>query len=165
MHRLAWLVLFLCLAVAAAYIVTTTVALPDQVASHFGPGNAANGFMTRDGYLVFMLFFTLVLPLFLAAMVGLLPRMRPNSIKLPNREHWLDPMRREGTLNSLSAYGAWLGIMIAVFTAAVHYVLLVANASSPPRLPADLFWMLLVGFLVAMAVWIGALYLRFRIVR
>ena len=97
MHRLAWLVLFLCLAVAAAYIVTTSVALPDQVASHFGPGNAANGFMTRDGYLVFMLFFTLVLPLFLAAMVGLLPRMRPNSINLPNREHWLDPMRREGT--------------------------------------------------------------------
>ena len=165
MHRLAWLVLFLCLAVAAAYIVTTSVALPDQVASHFGPGNAANGFMTRDGYLVFMLFFTLVLPLFLAAMVGLLPRMRPNSIKLPNREHWLDPMRREGTLTSLSAYGAWLGIMIAIFTAAVHYVLLVANASSPPRLPADLFWTLLVGFLVAMAVWIGALYLRFRIVR
>jgi ABC-type transport system involved in multi-copper enzyme maturation permease subunit len=118
--------------------------------------------MTRQGYLVFMLFFALVLPLFLAAMVGLLPRMRPNTINLPNREHWLDPVRREGTLNALSAYGAWLGIMIAIFTAALHYVLLVANTSSPPRLPGDLFWMLLVGFLVAIAVWIGALYMRFR---
>src|SRR5438445_13158592 len=139
MHRLAWLVLFLCLAVAAACIVTTSVALPDQVASHFGPGNAANGFMTRDGYLVFMLFFTLVLPLFLAAMVGLLPRMRPNSINLPNREHWLDPMRREGTLISLSSYGAWLGIMIAIFTSTVHHVLSFAKASSPQRLPSLLF--------------------------
>ena len=62
--------------VASSYIVATTGALPDNVASHFGPGNAANGFMTRDGYLVFMLFFALVLPLFLAAMIGLLPRMR-----------------------------------------------------------------------------------------
>jgi hypothetical protein len=52
--------------------------------------------------------------------------------------------------------------LIVLFTAAVHYVLLVANASSPPHLPADLFWMLLVGFLVAIAVWTGALYLRFR---
>jgi len=162
MHRLAWLVFVLCLAVAAIYIVATTGALPDKVASHFGPGNAPNGFMTRDGYLVFMLFFALVLPLFLAAMVGLLPRMRPNSINLPNREHWLEATRRDATLNALSAYGAWLGILIVLFTAALHYVLLVANASSPPHLPADLFWMLLVGFLVAIAVWIGALYRRFR---
>ena len=162
MHRLAWLVLVVCLGGASMYIVATTGALPDNVASHFGPGNAANGFMTRDGYLVFMLFFALVLPLFLAAVIGLLPRMVPNSINLPNREYWLDPKRREATLNALSAHGAWLGSMVALFTAALHYVLLVANASSPPRLPADLFGMLIVGFLILIALWIGALYLRFR---
>ncbi len=162
MDRLAWLVLVLCLAGASMYIVATTGALPDNVASHFGPGNAANGFMTRDGYLVFMLFFALALPLFLAAVIGLLPRMLPNSINLPNREYWLDPKRRETTLNALSAQGAWLGSMVALFTAALHYVLLVANASSPPHLPGDLFGPLMIGFVILMALWIGALYLRFR---
>jgi len=162
MHRLAWLIFVLCLAVAAGFIVTTTGALPANVASHFDAGNAANGFMTRGNYLLFMLFFALGLPIFLAATIGLLPRMRPQSLNIPNREHWLDPKRRDATLSMLSAQGAWFGSIVALFIAGLHYVLLVANASSPPRLPADLFWTLVIVFVVAMTLWIGALYLRFR---
>jgi uncharacterized membrane protein len=162
MHRLAWLVFMLCLSIAAIFIVATTGELPDHVASHFGPGNTANGFMTRGGYLVFMLAFALVLPIFVAAMVGLLPRVRTNSINIPHRAHWLEPKRREATLNALSAHGAWLGSLIALFIVAIHYVVLVANRISPPRLPADLFRILLIAFLVGIALWIGTLFLRFR---
>ena len=162
MQRLAWLVFALCLAAATTYIVITTGALPDKVASHFGPGNAPNAFMTRGGYLMFMLAFAVVLPIFIAAMIGLLPRARPDSINVPHKSYWLDPKRREETLNALAAHGAWLGSMIALFIAALHYVLLVANASSPPHLPADLFLMLLGGFVAGVLLWAGALYLRFR---
>jgi hypothetical protein len=165
MHRLAWLSFVLCLAAAATFIVATVSALPEQVASHFGVSNAPNGFMTRDGYLTFMLFLALALPVFLAAMIGLLPRLLPNLVNLPNRDYWLDPSRRDATLNALSAHGAWLGCLSALFVAAIHYVLLVANASSPPHLPGDLFRLLLTGFLVAIALWIGTLYLRFRMIR
>ena len=165
MHRFAWLFLVLCLAAAAMFIVATVPALPPRVASHFGISNAANGFMTRGDYLTFMLSFALAFPLFLAAVIGLVPRMLPNMINLPNRDYWLDPKRRDATLDALSAHGAWLGSLAALFAAAIHYVLLVANQSSPPYLPADLFRMLLVGFLVAIALWIATLYLRFRIVR
>lgn len=162
MHRLAWLFFLLCLAASATFIVATTPALPEHVASHFGYGNAANGFMTRDGYLIFMLAFAVVLPLFLAAMIGLLPRMWPNAVNVPHRDYWLDPRRREATLNALAAHGAWLGSLITLFIAAIHHVLLVANATSPPQLPADLFGMLLIGFVVGIALWIGTLLLRFR---
>ena len=162
MHRVAWLFFVLCLSAAATYIVTTTSALPERVASHFGPGNAANAFMTRDGYLMFMLAFAVVLPAFAAAMIGLLPRMRTNSINIPHKAWWLDPKRRDETLNALSAHGAWLGSLIALFIAALHYVLIVANRSTPPQLPADLFVMLLVGFVAAIVLWAGALWLRFR---
>src|SRR5690242_10356649 len=102
MHRLAWLFLVLCLAAAAIFIVATVPALPPQVASHFGVSNAANGFMTRSGYLAFILFFALAFPLFLAAVIGLVPRMMPNAINLPNRDYWLDPSRRDATLDALS---------------------------------------------------------------
>jgi hypothetical protein len=162
MHRLAWIFFVLCLAAAATFIVTTTNTLPEPIASHFGPGNAANGFMSRGGYLVFMLAFALVLPIFVAAMVGLLPRTRVNSINIPHKAYWLDPKRKEATLNALSSHGAWLGGLIALFIAALHYVLIIANSTSPPQLPADLFWMLLVGFVVGILLWIGTLYLRFR---
>ena len=162
MHRLAWLVFALCLVASATFIVATSHALPEQVASHFGYGNAANGFMTRDGYLVFMLAFAVALPLLLATTIGLLPRIWPNAVNLPHRDYWLDPTRRDATLNALAAHGAWLGSLTTLFIAATHYVLLVANATSPPRLPADLFRILLIGFVVGVALWIAALVLRFR---
>ena len=139
--------------------------MPEQVASHFGAGNAAHAFMSRGGYLVFMLVFALALPVFVAAMTGLLPRLRANSINIPHKDYWLDPRRRAATMNALSAHGAWLGSLIALFIAALHYVLLIANRSSPPQLPADLFIMLLVGFVVGITLWIGTFYLRFRNVR
>ena len=187
MHRLAWLLFVLCLAASATFIVATTLALPEQVASHFGSGNAANGFMTRGGYLAFIGRIspekrvldarsgplqpgpvarrTLSNPIILATMVGLLPRMRPNAINLPHRDYWLEPKRREATMGALSALGAWLGSLTTIFIAAMHYVLIVANETSPPQLPADLFRMLLIGFVVGIALWIGTLLLRFRNVR
>jgi len=111
---------------------------------------------------VFMLAFAVVLPAFLAAMIGILPRARSNSINIPHKDYWLDPKRKEDTLNALSAHGAWLGGLIALFIAAIHYVLLVANRSTPPQLPADLFWMLLVAFVAGIILWSAALYVRFR---
>lgn len=165
MHRLAWIVLALCLVATGTFIVATTSALPEAVASHFNGSGLANGFMTRDGYRAFMLAFGLALPAFLAAVVGLAPRLAPARINVPNRDYWLDPKRRADTVNALSAQGAWLGTLTAVFIAALHYVLLLANRSLPPRLPTELFWMLMVGFVVSLVLWIVILYLRFRSVR
>ena len=162
MHRLAWIVFALCLVATGTFIVATTAALPESVASHFGGTGAANGFMSRGGYLVFMLAFGLALPAFMAIVVGLVPRLAPARINVPNRDYWLDPKRRADTLNALSAQGAWLGTLTAAFIAALHYVLLVVNRSLPPQLPADLFWMLLAGFVAALVLWIAALYVRFR---
>jgi hypothetical protein len=161
-HRLAWLSFVLCIAVAATYIVVTTGALPERVASHFDARNAANGFMTRDGYQIFMLGFAIVLPAFLAAGIGLLPRALPNAINIPHREYWLDPKRKQETLDALSAHGAWLGSLVALFIAAMHHVLLIANRASPQHLPAGLFTMVLVGFVAAIVLWAASLWLRFR---
>ena len=162
MARLAWICFAGCVGIAAAYIAATTGQLPAYVASHFGASNAPNGWMTRDGYLAFMLAFAVVLPVFIAAMIGLLPRARSKSINIPHKDYWLDPQRRAATLNALSAHGAWFGSLVALFVAAIHYVVLVANRSTPPQLPADIFWMLLVGFVAAIVLWAGALWLRFR---
>jgi uncharacterized membrane protein len=162
MQRLAYLTLVLSIIVAAVFIAATTGELPDRVASHFGRDNVANGWMTRDGYLAFTLFFATAIPAAVTFGVGWLPRWRSNAINLPNRDIWLDPRRRDATMAALATHAAWLGALLALFIAAIHYLILVANRASPPRLPADLFWMLVVGFLAAVALWVGALYVRFR---
>ena len=66
------------------------------------------------------------------------------------------------TLATLTELACWLGCLIALFIAGLHYSILVANASVPPRLPDALFWTLLTGFCAGLALWTGALYLRFR---
>lgn len=162
MQRLASMTLVLCIGVAVAYVAATTGELPARVASHFGRDNVANGWMTRDGYLAFTLAFVTVLPALVAVGVGWLPRWWANAINIPNRDYWLDPKRRAATLATLATFAAWLGSLLALFISGIHYVVLIANRASPPRMPAELFWMLVVGFLAAVALWIGALYIRFR---
>jgi len=162
MQRLSHLLFAACLVVAVAFIAATTGAMPDRVASHFGANNLANGWMTRDGYRTFMLAFATLLPLVVVGSVGWLPRCAPGAINLPNRGHWLDPKRRDATLASLASYASWLGCLISLFIASIHYLVLEANRASPPQMPAQLFWTLLVGFLAGIVLWIGALYLRFR---
>jgi hypothetical protein len=162
MQRVSHLLFVLSLIVVCAFIAATTGQLPARVASHFGAGNMPNGWMSRDGYLAFMLFFALAFPIVIVAAVGWLPRIAPRAINVPHRDYWLAPVRREGTLAALASHASWLGCLLVLFIAGVHYAILEANASVPQRLPAEYFWMLMIGFLAALALWIGGLFLRFR---
>lgn len=162
MSRLAWLCFAVCLAVAAAFIAATTGLLPTRVASHFGANNAPNGWMSRDGYLLFMLAFGIGVPVVVAGAIGLLPRLWPNAINIPNREYWLAPARREETIDALSAHGAWFGCLLSLFLAGIHYVVVEANRATPAALPAGLFFALLGAFGLALVAWIGSLARRFR---
>ena len=163
MSRLAWLCFAVCAAIAAAYIAATTGQLPGRVASHFGANNAPNGWMSRDGYLLFMLAFGVGLPTLVAGSIALLPRTWPNAINIPNRQYWLEPARRQETMDALAACGAWLGCLLTLFIAGVHYVVLESNRVTPAALSAGLFFALLAAFALALAVWIGALWRRFRL--
>ena len=162
MTRIAWLSFAFCSLASAAFIVATAAGMPPNVASHFGPGNAANGWMPRGGYVVFMLAFALGLPALIAGMIAWLPLARPAAINLPHREYWLANERRQQTIATLSASGAWFGCLLTLFIAATHYVVLEANRVTPPVLPAGLFFTLMSIFVAVLALWIVLLYLRFR---
>src|SRR5450631_3402835 len=162
MRRLS-LLLFVTLVIASsAYIVGTIGQLPPRVAMHFGGAGQANGSMPRDGYLLFILGFATLFPLFIVASIAGLPLITKRGVKLPNRDYWLAPPRREETLATVGAFGGWLGCLLTVFAAALHYALLEANTSIPPQLPAPLFWSLLGGFFAALLSWQALFFLRFR---
>jgi uncharacterized membrane protein len=62
-HRLTWWVFLILLVSAAVFIVATSGQLPSLVASHFDAAGRPNGFMSRGGYVRFMLCFAVGLPL------------------------------------------------------------------------------------------------------
>ena len=49
-----------------------------------------------------------------------------------------------------------------VFITGIHFMLIAANATQPPRLPTQPFITLLVAFLVGIAIWAATLVRRFR---
>lgn len=165
MARLAsWLVAGVALC-GVAFVAATSGALPPRVATHFGHGGAANGWMTREGYTWFAIAFALLLPAVVMASVGFLPALFPKAVNLPNREVWLAPPRREATLAWLRGFGAAMGLATALFAIGVHALILEANARTPARLDEPLFIGLLVALVAAMVAGTIALYAKFRGVR
>ena len=155
-------VLAVVLLVAAGFILLSGQSLPPVVASHFGAGGSANGYMSRGAYLGLMLVMTLVVPGVLAVghrLVGRVPRRR---VSLPERDYWLAPERSAETFSFLRRHLSYLSALSAVFFCFVHWLVVRANALQPPQLSVSLFFGGLVAFLVAVAVWVAALLVRFR---
>jgi len=156
------LVALICLTVfAVVFVIYTTRYLPDRVATHFGAGHQANGWMSRDFYLLFILSFTVGVSSFVSLVVGTLPRKFPQWTNVPNRDYWLSAERREESLNYLNAHGKRLGCLIVMMMLGMHYTILVAKHRRPPTLPLQMFSSILIGFSLALIWWVVRLYRRF----
>ena len=158
-------VLFVLLLIASAgYLVATIGGFPERVASHFGWAGHADAWMTREGYLTWMIGFGIVFPVIVAALVGLAPRAWPGLafVNLPNRDHWFAPERRAESLAYLGRHACWLGCLMVLMADGVHALILRAHETDPPVLPFVPFVALLVSFVIAVGAWIVVLHRRFH---
>jgi TRAP-type C4-dicarboxylate transport system permease small subunit len=146
---------------AVVFIVYTTQYLPATVATHFGADHKADGWMSRTGYLLFMLSFTIGVSLFVTLAVGTFPRKFPRWTNLPNRDYWLAAPRREESLVFLSAHGKRLGCLIVLLMVGMHYAILVAHRTQPPTLPLSDFTAIMISFVIALTWWLVRMYRRF----
>jgi hypothetical protein len=155
--------LFISLAATTlVFIILSAGALPERVASHFGRGGFANGWMTRGAYLGLVALGATVLPLMTAALLSTLPRAFPRLANIPNRDYWLAAERREATLAALDGFGWAFASLLTLFFAGMHWTILDANASVPPRLAEAPVHALVIGFSILLVAWVAALLLRFR---
>jgi len=154
-------IVFVCLVVAAAAFVFSTIdQLPETVATHYGAGGRANGWMTRSGYLVFMMVFLLGFSTLVSFLIGFIPHKLPRLTNIPNRDYWLAEERREGSLQFLSSHGWWLGCLIVLLSGSMH-MRSSKLISQPPALPLAVFLPASGGFLFGVLVWIVMFYRRF----
>jgi hypothetical protein len=162
-RKLLTLVFIALLLTGAGFVISTTTSLSDRVASHFGAGGHANGYMTREGYRWFMLFFTVGFPTLMVLGIGGLPRLIPQYPNLPNRDYWLAPERRAQVFDFLTIHALWFGCLLVLFICSVHWLVVQANAPHSSRLANGPFLLVLGVFLAAIVVWTIGLYRRFRI--
>jgi hypothetical protein len=156
-----WLfALFDCAAVA--YVWWSSLALPDVVASHFGTGGVADGFVPRADYVRLMVVLLVGVPTVLVVFTYRTIGNLDARINLPNAAYWLAPERRAATVSFLRAALLWFAVLLVVFLCDAHHLVVRANESHPVRLPQAGFVGGLVLFLVGLAVWMAAVYARFR---
>ena len=161
--RRFFLPLFVALAATAAvFIALSAGALPPRVATHFALGGVPNGWMGRESYLTVVTLAATLLPLALAALFSWLPRVVPRALNVPNRDYWLASERRESAFAALAGFGWALACLLTLFVAGMHWTILGAHASAPPRLVETHVHTLVLGFAIALGAWIVALLLRFR---
>jgi serine/threonine-protein kinase len=136
--------------------------LPPNVASHFGFSGEANGWMGRTMYLVFMALFGMIFPM-IPPLAGLLMGRVPTSvINLPNKEYWLAPERRAGTMAFLISQLLRLAVLELGLVIVLHQLVVDANRQQPPRM-SNVVWGVLAVFLVFMAAWIWSLIRHFKL--
>jgi uncharacterized membrane protein len=158
MQRLPSILLIALLGAAALTLYATSGSLPARVASHFDFAGYANGFMPREGYLAFMSLVTFGAPALIVVLNVVLPRLAPRLVRVPARDYWLAPERREQTYASFTASGVILACLVTAFMIALH-LLVEANARTPPRLDSGALW---VAIAALVGCTLGMQFLRWR---
>jgi uncharacterized membrane protein len=139
----------------------TAPQLPERVATHFGASGEANGWMTRDGHVRFLLLMGFAVPAFLVGVFALVRRLGGRGLNIPHKDYWLAPEREEETFAFIQRQGFWMAALFIGFFAAIQRSIVVANSHSPATLTAkDAAWSL-GPFVVAMFIWIACFIGRF----
>ena len=108
-----------------------------------------------------MLFAACVVPWLAVLQINFALR-RPNArINMPNRDHWLAPERRGATIAYITKWFTIFPLMISLVMAAVHWLVVQANTTSPPHIAEGSIMLILAATLATTLVWLAMFYVRF----
>lgn len=153
-----------CLLVYAGYLVfvfATSAQLPERVATHFGAEGRANGWMSRQGYLIFEVVFPLLIGALLVGTASLASRFPARFVNLPRKDFWLAPERRALAAGLLRSRMAWLACLMTLFFGGLHALTIQANRCQPAQLPMGGLLLVVMAFLIAVMIWVALLLMRF----
>jgi uncharacterized membrane protein len=151
-----------CVAVFIASVALLAPGLPDQVASHFGSGGAANGWTPRSSYTVFFIVFGVGLSSFVIGICYIVRFFPPTALNVPNPEYWRSPEHYPAACNFLFGNAFWFGALAAIWVALFNGLVVKANRLSPPVLDTKALAMLTAAFLAGTFAWALSLVRHFR---
>ncbi len=139
----------------------TSSHLPETVATHFGSNGEPDGFMSHNGYITFMVIFTIVCPLFIlgAVRIGFLFNKKP--INVPNKHYWMAPEQKENTIRFIKDHLTNMATIMCLFLGFMHWLIIESNKPTPARLNNSyLLWGIGI-LLVIILIWTVLLFTRF----
>lgn len=143
-----------------AYFIYYGQWFPPTMAVHFTMAGEPDGWIDRVKFIVIGSSISFMVPTFVVACVGVLPRVLPGTmLNVPNKAYWGQAERREVALGRLLTLSMWLGCIVQVFLLGIWVVIGRANAAGSPAHLSGSHTVLVIGFLVAL-VGFGAWFQR-----
>jgi serine/threonine-protein kinase len=133
--------------------------LPTRMASHFNGAGRADGWMSRDGFVLFWLGINGALTLLLVTIATWVPWAL---INVPNKDYWADPARQPLARHRMAVWSAWFAVGLNALMASVLELILRANLMPKPTLSSN-HAALLVGFLIFTGLMMVVLLRQFRV--
>ena len=150
------------IACAGVFICWSSRTLPPVVAAHFDAAGRANGYLGRGLYIAILLLITVLVPLLVLIIPSRALSHPDVRINLPNRDYWLAPERRAATIGFLMRQMSMFVWLLLAFLCYAQWLVVRANALSPPTLDSRAFLDGLVVFLACTVFWSARLVRRFR---
>lgn len=137
--------------------------LPDVMASHFDGAGKPNGYSSKSSFFIL----STVILAFTVGVFGGVPwimhRVPSRKMNFPNRDYWLDPSRREQSLQTFESYFLWLGVMHAGLALLILQMVIDANLGPGPVVLSSGIWWTMGLYTLLFVVWLAAFLRRFRL--
>lgn len=134
--------------------------LPATVASHFNAAGVPDGFAPKGGFLGLYAGLVLFMGISLSAVARRIKSTPNEDLRLPRKDYWLAPERRERTLEKVGAYLFVFGAATNALLLDVFAQVIAVNRGFVSRLPHPL--VSLAAYLLFTAAWIAAFIRGFR---
>ena len=129
---------------------------PPTLAVRFTLAGVPYGWMDRLKFIVIGSSLSFMLPTFVVACLGVMPRVLPiRMVTLPHRDYWLAPERREATLNRLLYFALWLGCLVQAFLLSLWIMIRHANPPGAPARSLDGHTALVAVFVLALVTFVA----------
>ena len=138
---------------------------PDTMAAHFNIQGSPDRFVPKAEFFRFQVQTLLVVILVSLPFQFLFLVLPPGAINMPQREYWLAPERRAGTLGRLNSFGVILFGIILLDVQAVFEISAYANLKMPIVFNAALMMAIMAASLVLVLSMLVLLVLSFRLPR
>ncbi|HUW30058.1 MAG TPA: DUF1648 domain-containing protein [Planctomycetota bacterium] len=124
------------------------ILLPERVATHFGPGGAADSWESKEAAVLMMFAAQAGMLVIFLGIPAIEPWVPRSLVNLPNKDYWLRKENRPVLRAKLAAFNYEMGIAVFALLFAIGLLWLQANLSGPVRFNPAVFILLAVALLI-----------------
>lgn len=135
--------------------------LPVLVASHFNTKNNADSWMNKELFLYIQIGINALLSAVFLLTTLLVRKLPESLINIPNKNYWLNGLRKEETFSTIQRFMYWFGSLTLMFVNALFLEVYNANISGTYQINS-MIWTYLSAYVIVTALLTFSLIRYFR---